>query len=134
MAPVGVQIPKSRASPLHATAPCNYITGRSRGRAVECFCNLPPDSAIFFTINSLSFTRSNFPVQNYIPLIFGKSKKINKKEPVVKKCGGRVLILRSIVRGKCRAAAGRSALRNNFLSAYSAEQSQVPTGSIFLYK
>ncbi len=52
----------------------------------------------------------------------------------MKKCGVGVLILRSVERGKCRAAAGRSALRNNFLSVFSAEQNQVPHGSIFSYK
>ncbi|MBR6340939.1 MAG: hypothetical protein IKR64_03470, partial [Treponema sp.] len=49
----------------------------------------------------------------------------------MKKCGARVLVLWSVERGKCGAAAGRSALRNNFLSAFSAEQNQVPCGSIF---
>ena len=39
--------------------------------------------------------------------------------------------MRSVERGKCGAAAGRSALRNNFLSAFSAEQNQVLRGSIF---
>ena len=39
--------------------------------------------------------------------------------------------LRSIVSGKCKAAAGRFALRNNFLTAYSAEQRQNPAGVVF---
>ena len=52
-------------------------------------------------------------------------------DEMLKKCGAEVLVLRSVERGKCGAAAGRSALRNNFLSAVSAEQNQVLRGSIF---
>ena len=42
-----------------------------------------------------------------------------------------VLALRRIVREKFLAAAGRQKLVYNFLIAYSAEQRQVPRGSIF---
>ncbi|MBP5601448.1 MAG: hypothetical protein J6X78_01855, partial [Treponema sp.] len=56
---------------------------------------------------------------------------INLYVRVMKKCGTGVLVLWSVERGKCKDAAGRFALLNNFLSAFSAEQNQVPRGSIF---
>ena len=56
-------------------------------------------------------------------------------EVAEKKCGAGVLTLRSVERGKCGAAAGRSALRNNFLSAFSAETKSGSTREqFFIYE
>jgi hypothetical protein len=49
----------------------------------------------------------------------------------MKKCGAGVLILRNLERWKFLVAEGRQKLVDNFYSALSVEQNQVPRGSIF---